>query len=121
MNRRNFLGGVVGGSILATAVTPEAAHDPVEPMPRDFTSFEKLFGYGCDVSSVVVMHALVELGWESGAQPQPLLVVSPSIYIYAIDANKHLGDLCRVVAKRGVERDTWFVAWRGRRIGSDGA
>jgi hypothetical protein len=120
VNRRNFLGGVLGGSVLATAAASDAAPDPVEPMPRDF-SFKPIYECGMDVCTMGVMQALSNLGWETDAPPRPLLVVSPADYPLAIEANRHLGDLCRVVASQRLERYAWFVAWRGQKLGSGGA
>jgi len=120
VNRRNFLGGIVGTAAIATTVQAEAASDPVEPMPRDFR-FSPVYEYGIDLSTVGVMQALTNMGWESDAQPRPLLVVSPPDYPLAIEINRHLGDLCRVVATQRIGMYAWFVAWRGGKLGSDGA
>ena len=125
LNRRAFFGGLLGAGAVAVS-TPrpvEAAH--VEPMPTrlDFEST-----HAQDVNCHGIMWVLEQMGWESEARPQPLLVVGVENYPAALSANAVLNNLCAVRAVQRdfshgtyMGRDAWFVAWRGRRMGSDGA
>ena len=121
MNRRGFLLGAIAP---ATAVALHASTSPpleVEPRPVQF-DFEH-FNRGCDsdLCAWAVAQALDRLGWGPEDQPVPLLCHHPSAFVWAVEIRRALDDKLQILATRRIERDGWFVAWRGRRCGSFGA
>ena len=95
----------------------------IEPVPtqRDFAPVGSCH---CDCSTMVVSDALAKLGWQSGLAPWPLLIVNPAAYSFGLSIAGHFGGALHVLASDYLtthDMDTWFVAWRGRRVGSIGA
>jgi hypothetical protein len=120
--RRGFLGMLTATAAAGTLASSSASATPaVEPMPTE-TTCEEVWGCPADVSGHGLAQALSKLGWETGAMPRPILVVHPSNLVYAVSAAQHVGDVVTIVATHTLtDVDTWFVAWRGRRVGSQGA
>jgi hypothetical protein len=85
--------------------------------------FDKVCGYGVDLSASGVSMALEMLGWEFGASPKPLLCVAPSGFAHACRLAKEMYGVVEPHALQALRPtvDAWFVAWNGRRVGSEGA
>lgn len=97
---------------------------PIEPVPEE-RDFQRL-SMSCDVHGSSVSQALAMLGWESGLTPKPLLCVHPSMFATACLIAKEMHGVVEPLAMRGIQDegtwgDAWFVAWRGKRVGSEGA
>lgn len=139
MNRREMLRRVAMGAAAATtaAATSPTVHATldVEPVPARW-DYEPVMACGCDVSSMTISKALAALGWESGRGPKPLLCVHPEAYVYGLSSAEAFGGLVQVWATRELAKaeelrapspwgweaaDAWLIAWRGRRVGSEGA
>lgn len=121
VNRRGFLGAVA--AISGAVVVPVSASRVVvrEPRPTRFDC-EETAPYGMDISICSVRQALHQMDWEPDLDPKPLLVVHPLSYVDAHDVREHYRDAIEVWATNHItDRDTWFVSWRGRRVGSVGA
>lgn len=123
MNRRELFrrlaaasAATAGGVAIGRAVDPD-----VEPVPTRW-DFERPFRIDMDVSAYAVGDALDHLGWASGLGPRPLLCVHPREYPTALRVAAAFGGVVQVWAGRFADDEwTWFVAWRGRRVGSIGA
>jgi hypothetical protein len=122
MNRRGFFGRVAGSAAVASlnVETPSAA-PAVEPVPTQF-DFESLLPYDCDAGSHSVAQVLDRMGWLPDTEPIPLLIVHPSAWLLALEIRDTFrGHLAVKALRFSDDRDQWFVAWRGRRVGSVGA
>ena len=74
-----------------------------------------------DVSLMGVCAALQRLGWDSADTDRPMLVVSPADYANASSIWTALGGAVDLWATPRLPEFAWFVSWRGRRVGSEGA
>ncbi len=129
MNRRNFLGAMTAATAAGVSVVPEirpGAIDlwQIEPQPRQF-DFEEAGSVCMDVSVMGVGAALGKLGWDSADPVKPLLVMQPEWYPYALEIayefNQRIAVWVTPFSEERRYRDAWFVVWRGRRVGSEGA
>lgn len=144
MNRRGFFGRVAGASAVAAIGLPEAVQvSPtvaIEPVPTTFTPLRERWPSGAkkadpdpetlmvdgDLSSTMALQALVALGWEPRVAPVPVLCCQPDMYLWAREIEREFDGGLSVHCARfgdpdGAERHTWFVVWRGARMGSNGA
>lgn len=124
MNRRDFIAAMTVASAAGVSAVPEirpASHEwRIEPPPRQFDFIE---AQCCcmDVGVNGVASALEKLQWDSADPVKPLLVVSPEDYPTALEIAVELNQRVAIWATPCVARYAWFVAWRGRRVGSEGA
>ena len=110
-----LLGAVPAAAVVGATTTPPAPQPWTYRGPFDF---EPAGSTPMDVSQAGVSAALQRLQWDTGDPERPLLVVSPADYLYA--AGYHREGL-RVWATPQLPEHAWFVSWRGRRVGSEGA
>lgn len=125
MNRRSLfarLGGIAAAAVVAPAVEALPIRvRSIEPVPTRL-DFERIFPVEVDVSTCGVAHALAHLGWSSDDHVLPLLCVHTADLGAAVYIKEALGHSIAVHATSKLpDRDSWFVAWRGRRVGSVGA
>ena len=127
MNRRAFLSVMTIASAAGVSAVPEvravgADHTwQIEPRPSRF-DFEETQSVPMDCCTSSVAMALGRLEWDSADLVKPLLVVHPSAYPWAIEIAIELNQRIAIWATPfSQDRDTWFVVWRGRRVGSEGA
>lgn len=117
-------------AVVGVAVKTDAAPD-VEPVPTRW-DFERCFATESDCSVGSVDYALDRIGWQSGQTTRPLLCVHPASYGYALNVARAFNGAIEVWATRQIAEanglcgpwndvDAWFIAWRGRRMGSIGA
>lgn len=92
-----------------------------EPIPTVF-DFERM-AYDCDVCTEGVNEALSRIGWEPNTAPQAILCVHPRNWRAAMHVPPTFYGQIQLHALRFNDENTdaWFVAWRGRRAGSNGA
>lgn len=124
MNRRGFVGVLTAAAAAGLSAVPEPSpvgRVTIEPLPTAF-GFESVGAYDCDASVFTVAQALGLLGWDSADPVKPLLCVHPTWYPQALEVAIELNSKIAIWASPFSDnRDTWFVAWRGRRVGSAGA
>jgi hypothetical protein len=121
-SRRGFLGATTTAILGITVPARAASADGPGVEPLTALDFEDVCDVQSDVSGHGVASALAKLGWETGASPTPILVVHPSNLVWAVASAQCVGNVVAVIAtQKFADIDTWFVAWRGRRVGSQGA
>lgn len=96
----------------------------VEPAPTE-RDYQRLT-MSSDVHGRSVSQALAMLGWQSGLTPKPLLCVHPSMFYAACLVAQEMRGAVEPYAMKGIQDegtwgDAWFVAWRGKRVGSEGS
>jgi hypothetical protein len=130
MNRRGFLGSVLGASALAGL---ETADRPVllaeshvrtvrPPAPRRPSGydFERVLPTDCDVCASAVVSVLARMGWDNEATERPLLVAHTEMLLSVREVADVLGCDYYVTTKL-TDTWAWFIEWSGRRAGSVGA
>ena len=127
MNRRDFVHVMTLASAAGISAVPEirpVGADPawhIESRPQSFT-FEEVSVTCMDVCVTGVCLALERLKWDSADLVKPLLIVHPVNYCYALEIAIELNQRVAIwVTPFSDDKDAWFVAWRGRQVGSQGA
>jgi hypothetical protein len=122
MKRRGFLGVFAAAAAAGVSAVPGPAPlaTGVEPRPRQF-NFEPCGSCDADCALSTVSTALGVLEWDSADPVKPLLVVNSASYGWALEIVLELNNKIALWATPSLDRDAWFVTWRGRRAGSVGA